>query len=95
MTDPTEALAFALVFQPHAVVLDYLMPQMHGGDVAWQLASNPLLRNVRMVVTSGCSAEEIKRQLPPANIPILPKPVDSDALLALLKEADNSRAAVP
>src|SRR5678815_265054 len=69
LTDPTKALSAAIDFQPQAVILDYLMPQMHGGDVAWQLASDPLLRDVHVVVTSACSADEIKRCLPPSNIP--------------------------
>src|SRR5215212_10212386 len=79
--DSTQALTVAREFQPHAVVLDYLMPRAHGGDVAWQLASDPRLRDVRIIICSGVSPSEIARKLPPAQIPILGKPVDFDALI--------------
>jgi CheY-like chemotaxis protein len=84
--NPTQALSTAKIFQPHVVILDYLMPRAHGGDVAWQLASDPELRNARLVICSGVDPSEFKRRLPPKRIPILEKPVDADALLALLKE---------
>ena len=90
LTDSPQALPVAIDFQPHVVILDYLMPGMHGGDVAWQLASDPLLRDIRVVVTSAYSAEEIRRRLPPAEIPILPKPVDFEALLKLIEEERSS-----
>src|SRR5215213_8318703 len=84
LSDSAQALAAANEFQPHVVVLDYLMPGLHGGDVAWQLASDPSLRHVRVVITSAYSTEEIRRKLPASRIPILPKPVDSEALLAVI-----------
>jgi CheY-like chemotaxis protein len=86
VSDSSVALEAAVEFQPHVVILDFLMPGMHGGDVAWQLASNPLLRDVRVIVSSAYSAEEIRRNLPPAKIPILPKPIDFQALLHLIQE---------
>ena len=61
VSDSSVALEAAVEFQPHVVILDFLMPGMHGGDVAWQLASNPLLRDVRVIVSSAYSAEEIRR----------------------------------
>jgi CheY-like chemotaxis protein len=84
--DSTQALTRAREFQPDFVVLDYLMPRVHGGDVAWQLASDAKLRNVRIIVCSGVSAEEVATKLPPARIPILEKPVDTNALLQLLRD---------
>jgi hypothetical protein len=65
---------------------------MHGGDVAWQLASNPLLRDVRVIVSSAYSAEENPENLPPAKIPILPKPIDFEALLCLIREEGSARS---
>jgi CheY-like chemotaxis protein len=83
--DSAQALNRAREFQPHFVVLDYLMPRVHGGDVAWQLASDAELRNVRIIVCSGAPIEEVATKLPPTRIPILEKPVDTDALLQLLR----------
>jgi two-component system OmpR family response regulator len=93
LSDSTRALEVASEFQPHVVVLDYLMPGMHGGDVAWQLASDPAFRDVRMVMTSAYSIEEIRRRLPPSRIPILPKPVDFNALLAVIQGEGGLTAA--
>lgn len=90
VTDPAQALSAAAEFRPQVVILDYLMPGMHGGDVAWQISSNPLLRDVRVIITSAYSAEEIRRRLPPSEIPILPKPVDFVALLTLIREEGSS-----
>ena len=78
------ALSVASAFQPHFVILDYLMPKVHGGDVAWQLASDPILQTTQVIICSGISKSEISIHLPPARIPILEKPIDSEALLALL-----------
>ena len=93
-TNSSAALADAIEFQPHVVILDYLMPGLHGGDVAWQIASNPLLRDIRVIVTSAYSADEIRPRLPPAKIPILPKPVDFVELLTLIREEGSAPRAV-
>jgi CheY-like chemotaxis protein len=82
--DSTRALETARTFQPDVVLLDYQMPVVHGGDVAWQLASDVSLRNIRVIICSGISRSEIAIKLPPTRIPILEKPVDTDELLALL-----------
>ena len=91
--DSRRALESAGEFQPQVVLLDYLMPTVHGGDVAWQLASDPRLRQVKVIICSGVAEEELQAKLPPAPIPILAKPVDTDALLSLIKECENSQAA--
>lgn len=88
--DSTRALATAREFQPHAVILDYLMPRVHGGDVAWQLASDATLRDARVIICSGVADWDLASKLPPARIPILAKPIDSEALLRLLAEEDGS-----
>jgi CheY-like chemotaxis protein len=86
VNDSRLALETALEFQPHVVILDFLMPNLHGGDVAWQLSSNPNLRDARLIVSSAYSPTEIRRNLPPAMIPILGKPVDANELLRLITE---------
>jgi CheY-like chemotaxis protein len=86
VTDSRHALQSAIEFQPHAVILDFLMPELHGGDVAWQLASSPRLQNVKVIVASAYPKEEIQRALPPTKIPIMPKPIDMEELLRLLAE---------
>src|SRR3954466_16357354 len=69
--DSTRALATARAYQPHVVILDYLMPRVHGGDVAWQIASDATLREVRVIICSGVANWDLSKKLPPARIPIL------------------------
>jgi len=85
ISDSRTARDAALEFQPHVVILDYFMPVLHGGDVAWQLASDPYLRGIRIIILSAYSADEIQRKLPATPIPILPKPIDFDALVKLIQ----------
>lgn len=83
--DSRDALAAAMEFQPDVIILDYAMPTVHGGDVAWQIASDRSLREKKLIMCSGINAEDLKRRLPPIPIPILEKPVDADALLELIQ----------
>lgn len=82
--DSNKALEAAKAFHPDVVILDYSMPDTDGGDVAWQLASDPSLKSVRVIMCSGLNPMEFSRKLPPTKIPILQKPLDSLALLELL-----------
>jgi CheY-like chemotaxis protein len=84
--DSARASQHAREFHPDFVILDYLMPVVHGGDVAWQLASDPDLRNIKLIVCSGAPTREITFNLPPNRVPILEKPIDIDALFQLLRE---------
>lgn len=87
--DSTQALSTVKLFQPDVVILDYLMPSAHGGDVAWQIASDPQLKNVQLVICSGVNPAEFKGKLPPTRIPIFEKPVNPDALLTVLAGANS------
>ncbi len=82
--DSTRALETAKAFHPDVVIVDFAMPKTDGGDVAWQLASDPLLKRTQVIMCSGLDAKEFKRKLPPTHIPILQKPLDALALLELL-----------
>lgn len=82
--DSTRALETAKAFHPDVVIVDFSMPKTDGGDVAWQLASDPLLKSAQVIMCSGLDSKEFKRKLPPTHIPILQKPLDALALLELL-----------
>jgi len=87
--DSTKVLATARKFRPDVVILDYLMPKAHGGDVAWQLASDPILRKARMIMCSGLPTEEFSIKLPPVHIAIVEKPVDTEALVQLIDSEES------
>jgi len=83
--DSTLALQVAREFQPEVVVLDYLMPVVHGVDVAWQLASDPVCRAAQVIMCSAVPREEFVWKLPPCKIPTFEKPVPLDDLVALIQ----------
>lgn len=85
--DSTHALTAAKQFEPHVVILDYHMPNAHGGDVAWQIASDTTLRHTKLVICTGADQREFRSRLPPIKIPVIEKPVDAEALLTLIKES--------
>ena len=87
--DSMRALETAIRFQPDFVILDFLMPRAHGGDVAWQLASTAALRKTpRIILCSGVPTAEFALKLPPIKIEILEKPVDFATLVKLLRVPD-------
>ena len=47
--DPRLVVAAALEFRPHLIILDVIMPEMDGGDVAAALKENAELCNVPIV----------------------------------------------
>ena len=85
--DSMHALQSARDFQPDFVILDFLMPRAHGGDVAWQLASDRLLKKTpQVVLCSGVPTHEFALKLPPIKIEVVEKPVDLDTLLGILRK---------
>ena len=58
--DSRRALHVARHFQPDLILLDVLMPELDGGDVAHQIHTDPALRDVPIVfLTSLASNGEI------------------------------------
>src|SRR5689334_11687194 len=66
--DSTHALPAAEIFQPHIVILDYVMPKMHGGDVAWQLARATKLNLQKLIICSGKTEVEMSDTLSPIHM---------------------------
>src|SRR4051812_12242374 len=91
--DSTRALAAARAFHPHVVILDFSMPKVHGGDVAWQIASDPQLRDTKVIIYSARHPGEIIHHPPYAPIPIVKNPVKTDKLLPLIKQSPAASAA--
>ena len=81
--DPRKALAAAREFRPDLVLLDVIMPDMDGGDVASQIKADPSLRGIRFLfLTAIVSKEFVARH---GEIigghPFLAKPVDARELV--------------
>lgn len=54
LTNPKEALNKAVLYQPHVIVTDLMMPDMNGFEVCRQLKKHPDTQNIPIVI---CSAQ--------------------------------------
>ena len=81
------ALATAEEFQPHLILLDVMMPDLDGGELAISFRANPKLKAVPIVfLTAAITKGEVKAnggQL--GGFPFLAKPVVLAEVVACLK----------
>ena len=79
-------LRIALDFQPDLILLDVMMPDMDGGDVAAQIRSHPKLVHVPIVfLTAAVKKTEVSaHQGLIGGLPFIAKPIDIDDLAACL-----------
>lgn len=54
----TKALDAALAFKPDLVILDVMMPDMDGGEVAAQMRSDPSLKNVPVIFQTAVMTKQ-------------------------------------
>lgn len=88
VNNPCHALEMARKFKPDLVLLDVMMPEMDGGEVAAQLRANALLKDVPLIfLTAIVSNKETggHEMISGANA-FLAKPVDWHELKACLAE---------
>jgi excisionase family DNA binding protein len=72
-------------FRPHALVLDLMMPGMDGFEVCRKLRERPTLNHIRIVAITGFpSQENVDRVLAAGADACLPKPLDTERLVAEL-----------
>jgi two-component system, OmpR family, alkaline phosphatase synthesis response regulator PhoP len=81
-----KALDAVRTFKPDAVLIDFMMPNAHGGDVAWLLNAQRELDGIKLVLYSHIPPSVIRPKLPLRDIPILEKPVSVEELFAALKD---------
>ncbi len=76
VNDPARALAVALEFRPHVLLLDIEMPGMNGGILWRQFRSYPDFRKLPIVfLTSRISEDECSPNSADATTQMLAKPV--------------------
>ena len=83
--DSTQALEATVEFKPHLILLDWVMPQMHGGDVAHQIRSDPRVSGTRILFHSAILS---KRDEPGglAGCPAVAKPIGPNELIEAIEE---------
>ena len=85
--DPRRALETGRSFKPDLVLVDLIMPQADGIEVAAQLEADWVLHGVPIVfLTSLITAEEAKDGRRVYGHRILPKPTRSSALFELVEQ---------
>ena len=87
VNDPRRALETARSFKPDLVLVDLIMPQADGPEVAAQLGADWALHGVPIVfLTSLITAEEAKDGRRVCGHRILPKPTRSSKLIELIEQ---------
>ena len=83
-----KAYAAARDFKPDLILLDVMMPDMDGGDVAAQLQADPLLNGVPIIfLTAAVKKEELSaRGGFIGGFPYIAKPLDVKGVLAQIEE---------
>jgi len=91
--DPTRVVAVAREFKPDLIVLDVIMPDMDGGEVAAQIKADERLKHTPILfLTAIVSKDDVSRNGDViGGRPFLAKPVDAEELTdcvdKLLREA--------
>ncbi len=74
-------------FKPHAVLLDYMLPDVNGNIVCRRLRSNPATAHVKIILVSGVvKRDEIDMLLKAGADEFIQKPFDIQHLLTRLAE---------
>jgi two-component system OmpR family response regulator len=84
----TNALAAARAFQPDLILLDVMMPDMDGGDVAARLHADPVLRDTPVIFLTGIVSNEETggHEMVSGGETFLAKPVDTDVLIKCIEQ---------
>ncbi|MBO0694526.1 MAG: response regulator [Verrucomicrobia bacterium] len=87
VVDPRRALETARSFKPDLVLVDLVMPQEDGPEVAIEIEADWTLHGVPIVfLTSLITAEEAKNDRRVYGHRILPKPTSSSELIELIEQ---------
>lgn len=89
-TRGANALTAAKEFRPDLVLLDVMMPDVDGADVAFQIKSDPSLKNVKVVfLTAIVKEDEVATTSKDGSIgghPFIAKPVTTAKLIEHIKK---------
>lgn len=83
-TDAREGLQLAQTLRPDAIVLDVMMPEMHGWEVLQRLRNNPASRDTPVIVCSVITNPKLAQALGASLF--LPKPISQQDVLSALHE---------
>ena len=83
----SKVIATARDFKPDLVLLDVMMPEMDGGDVAALIQKDPLLRNTPIIfLTAAVKKDELNaRGNVIGGFPYIAKPLDVHGVLEVIQ----------
>ncbi len=85
--DATKAHQSAVSFRPDLILLDIVMPETDGGEVAARIQSDPKLQNTPIIfLTALVTTAEAKSGLNIQGHPFLAKPVSIPELITAIEE---------
>lgn len=87
--DGLAALRLIELDGPDVVVLHMALPRLGGRDVLRELRADPATRSIAIIVVTGTDVSDLNEG---SGIPIMPKPVDPDALIRAVDRAIRSLA---
>lgn len=88
VTDSREVRQAAIDFKPDLIILDILMPEMDGGEVAGQLSENPATSGIPIVFLTGTiiTKQEESRVRKTGRHYLMAKPASQQEVLAMIKQ---------
>lgn len=86
--DPRKALDIAKAFKPNIIILDIVMPEMDGPDLATKIKSNAPLKDIPIVFLSAIveKSQETGINGSIGGQQFIAKPVTGETLLAAIKK---------
>lgn len=88
-TSAAEALRWASTNQPDIVISDIGMPDVDGYELLEQLKQMPKMDGIPAIAISGYASDEDRRKaISVGYLALVPKPIDVDALFALIHELE-------
>jgi len=92
--DATKAYQSARNFRPHLILLDIMMPEADGGEIAAQIQADPELQRTPIIfLTALVTKAEAKAGLHIQGYPFLAKPISIPELIKGIEESLSANAA--
>jgi CheY-like chemotaxis protein len=75
-------LAKAEAEQPHAILMDVMMPDMDGAQTFWQLQTNPAIQHIPTIfLTAKARSSELQQFIDLGVAGVITKPIKAQALV--------------
>ncbi len=85
--DGSKGLDLAKIELPDLIILDIMLPDIDGGDVASKLSEDPITRNIPIIfLTALIRKQEEEKMMKTGNRYILAKPAMKEEILSLIRK---------